>query len=406
MKFFRSPLFPIFMIVFVDVMGFGITLPVLPLYAQGEFGATATQIALIASVYFLAQFIASPILGRLSDRVGRRPVLILSQAGTVIALGLSAFAPSLLFLYAARIIDGLTGGNISVAQAYLSDITDERNRASGLGIINAAFGSGFVIAPAFGAFLAAQFGPRVPFFVGACISLGTVALTVFLLPESLTPAKRAHDAELKAQQPHTSRAAMLRLPSVRLLVAIAVCAQFAFFSFQALWVLWAEKVMLAGYDRQFTQTAVGGIFTFVGLMSIVAQVWLVKPLVRRFGERALVAGGNLARGFAWALMGLFPVLGASLVAVPFMAIGGSVSQPALIALLTYAAPPGQRGQAIGLLESFQNLGRIMGPLAAGYLFQELHPSAPLVMAALLSALAFVIALGLWRVPLASRRLHE
>ncbi|MEP7356907.1 MAG: MFS transporter, partial [Anaerolineales bacterium] len=174
--FFRSPQFPIFMIVFVDVLGLGITLPVLPLYAQDVFGASATQITLLASVYFTAQFLASPRLGRLSDRVGRRPVLILSQAGTFVALLLSGAAFSLPLLYVARIIDGLTGGNISVAQAYLADITDTRNRARGLGLVSAAFGAGLIFGPAFGALVAAHYGPRVPFFIAAMVSAVTVTL--------------------------------------------------------------------------------------------------------------------------------------------------------------------------------------------------------------------------------------
>src|SRR3990170_1095755 len=173
-QFVRSPRFPIFMIVFVDVLGLGITIPVLPLFAQNQLGAEAAQITALTSVYFVAQFFASPWLGRLSDRFGRRPVLILSQGGTLAALLLTGFAPAIWLMYLARVIDGLTGGNITVAQAYLSDITDEHNRARGLGIVNAAFGLGFVFGPAFGGVAASFFGPRVPFFVAACVSLTTI----------------------------------------------------------------------------------------------------------------------------------------------------------------------------------------------------------------------------------------
>jgi DHA1 family tetracycline resistance protein-like MFS transporter len=394
--FLRSPMFPIFMIVFVDVLGLGITLPVLPLYAQNTFGATARDISLLASVYFVAQFFASPWLGRLSDRFGRRPVLILSQSGTLAALLTSGLAPGMLFLYLARMVDGLTGGNISVAQAYLSDITDEKNRASGLGVVNASFGSGFIIGPAFGALVAAQFGPRVPFFVAAGVSLLTVLLSFFLLPESLTPERRQQDLARKAGRPRVSNLAILRLPGIALIALVAFGAQFAFFSFQPTYVLWAERLLFPNREPQFVQQAIGGILTFVGVCGVVTQFWLVRPMVRRFGEKAMVAGGNAIRCLAWAVMALAPSVALVVLVTPLLAIGGGVSLPALIALLTYAAPPDQRGQVIGLTESVQGLGRILGPVVAGELFQRFSPSAPMMLSAVVSALTVAVSAGLWQ----------
>jgi len=397
LRFLRSPMFPIFMIVFVDVLGLGITLPVLPLYAQNTFGATARQIALLSSAYFVAQFLASPWLGRLSDRVGRRPVLILSQTGTLAALLTSGLASGLFFLYVARIVDGLTGGNISVAQAYLSDITDEKNRASGLGVVNASFGTGFIIGPAFGALVAAHFGPRVPFFVAAGVSLLTILLSYFLLPESLTPERRKQDLARKAGRPSVSNLALLRLPGVTLIALIAFGTQFAFFSFQPTYVLWAERLLFPGRDAQFVQQAVGGILTFVGVCGVITQFWLVKPMVRRFGEKAMVAGGNAIRGLAWAVMAFVPSVMWVVLVTPLLAIGGGVAFPALIALLTYAAPPDQRGQVIGLTESVQGLGRILGPVVAGELFQRVSPGAPMMLSALVSVLTVAISAGLWQI---------
>ena len=385
------------MIVFVDVLGFGITIPVLPLYAQDIFGATATEVALIASVYFAAQFVAAPQLGRLSDRIGRRPVLILSQAGSFAALLLNGAAPSLAFIYLARVIDGLTGGNISVAQAYLSDITDERNRARGLGIINAAFSTGFTIGPAFGAFVASQFGPRVPFFIGAVVSLATISLSFFLLPESLTPERRQRDAAARAHRASWSRFQMLRSPAVLLIVLIALLVQFAFFGFQSLYVLWMDHVVLAGNSLSYIQQAVGLIFTLTGIIGILSQAWLVGPLVRRFKERTLVRSGVLLTAIAFLLMALFPSLPPVVATGSARAVANGFSQPALVALLTYAAPPGQRGLAIGVLESFQSLGRILGPILAGILFEQVNPTAPIAAAAVVTGLAFVLTLGLGRV---------
>jgi DHA1 family tetracycline resistance protein-like MFS transporter len=385
------------MIVFVDVLGLGITLPVLPLYAQDVFGATATQITLLASVYFAAQFLASPRLGRLSDRVGRRPVLILSQAGTFLALLLSGAAFTLPLLYVARIIDGLTGGNISVAQAYLADITDVRNRARGLGLVSAAFGAGFIFGPAFGALVAAHFGPRAPFFMAAAVSALTVTLTWRLLPESLTPERRAALAAASTAGTNASRRqALVRTPGVLAIFLIGFLAQLSFFSFQSTYVLWTEAVLYPNRDPQFVQTAVGGSLTFVGVVGIITQFWLVGPLVARFGERALVAAGTIMRGAAWGLMAALPVAGVMLPALLLMAVGGHVAVPALIALLTYLVPSDQRGYSIGMMESVQGVGRIAGPLAAGWLFEHVGPNAPLWLAALASAATLAAAAALWR----------
>ena len=385
------------MIVFVDVLGLGITLPVLPLYAQNVFGASATQITLLASVYFTAQFLASPRLGRLSDRVGRRPVLIISQSGTLLALLLSGAATTLPLLYVARIIDGLTGGNVSVAQAYLADITDQRNRARGLGLVSAAFGAGLIFGPAFGALVAARFGPRVPFFIAAVVSALTVTLSWRLLPESLTPERRAALARASAAGTNASRRqALLRTPGVLAIFGIGFLAQLSFFSFQSTYVLWTEAVLFPNRDPQFVQAAVGGFLTFVGVAGIITQFWLVGPLVARFGERSMVAGGTAMRGLAWALMAAAPVLGMMLPALLLIAVGGNVAVPALIALLTYLVPGDQRGFSIGMMESVQGLGRIAGPIAAGWLFERVSPNAPLWLAAAASLATLAATSALWR----------
>ncbi len=388
-------MFPIFMIVFVDVLGFGITIPVLPLFAQNEFKATAFQITTIASAYFLAQFIASPQLGRMSDKFGRRPVLLVSQAGTLAAFLISGSAIALPFLYLARIIDGLTGGNVSVAQAYLSDITDEKNRAQGIGIVSAAFSTGFLFGPAFGAFVAAQFGPRAAYFAAAGISVLTVSLTYFLLPESLTPERRA-TMKPRGGAKRKSPLEMLRVPGVTILMIVAFFGQLGFFAFQSVFVLWSEKVMFAGYEAKFVQQAVGYILTYVGVIGIVTQSFLVKPIVSRFGERAMVAGGLLARSLAFAIMAFSPVIALVVITAPLISFGNGLLMPGLIALLTYLVPPDERGYAIGLAESVQGLGRISGPLVAGFLFDRVNPSAPMGFAASIGLLGMVISFGLWR----------
>lgn len=395
--FLRSPLFPIFMIVFVDVLGLGITIPVLPLFAKNDLGAEAQQITALTSVFFGAQLLAGPVLGRLSDRFGRRPVLIASQSGTLTALLLTGLASSIGWLYVARLIDGFTGGNISVAQAYLSDITDEKNRARGLGLINAGFSLGFVFGPAFGSVLAAFFGPRVPFFAAACMSFTTILLSLFLLPESLTRERRQR--EQAAQSANRSNVwAMLRQPSLRLLLFISFGTYLGFFGFQTIYALWLEQGLLAGYSAQVVQQSIGGMLTAVGLFGIATQTWWVGPLVRRFGEKHLVVFGNLARGAWFLLLGLVPHLVTALLSLPFIAVGGGVALPSLIALLTYSAPPGERGRVIGLNQSAAALGSIVGPLVSGWVFTNLTPDTAMAMSGAVTITTIMLGLGLYRLP--------
>jgi DHA1 family tetracycline resistance protein-like MFS transporter len=399
LDFARSPRFPIFMIVFVDVLGLGITLPVLPLFAKNTLHAEAWQITALTSIFFGAQFFASPWLGRLSDRLGRRPVLIVSQAGTLAALLITGLAPAFGFLYLARLIDGLTGGNISVAQAYLSDVTDERSRARGLGLVNAAFGLGFVFGPAFGGVMASFFGPRVPFFAAAGVSLLTIVLSIFLLPESLPPKRRRLEQAAGARAPQKRGWALLKVPAVANLLLVAFLTQFGFFAFQTIYVLWAEVMIFPGRPADYVQRAIGAILTVVGLVGIATQFWFVGPLVQRFGEKKLVVGGNLARTLVFLAMALWPTLLVSVAVIPFLAVGGGVSLPALIALLTYAAPPDGRGQVIGLNQSASAIGSVLGPILSGFLFQNIHPNASMLAAGLLMGLAVLVGLNIFRLPL-------
>ncbi len=398
-KFLRSPQFPIFMIVFVDVLGLGIVIPVLPLFAQNQLGASAMQITILTSIFFTAQFFAAPWLGRLSDRVGRRPVLIVSQIGTLTALLMNALAPTMFFLYISRVIDGVTGGNVTVAQAYLADVTPEEQRTRGMGLVSAAFSLGFIFGPAFGGLLAAQFGPRVPFFAAAVFSVATILLSTFMLPESLTPEKRKHDRAAALLTPKRSQWALLRVPTIALILLVAFGTQFSFFSFQTIFVLWSEQVLFPGESQAYVTQAVAIIMTLIGIFGVITQVWLVGPLVKRFGEVNLTNAGNALRALGFALLAAFPLLLPALATIPLMAIGGGIALPSLVALLTFAAPPQSRGGVIGLNQSANALGSILGPLLAGFLFDAVHPNAPMVAAAALMGITVLIGLNLYRFPL-------
>lgn len=387
------------MIVFVDVLGLGIIIPVMPLFAQNQLGATASQITLLTSIFFTAQFFASPVLGRLSDRIGRRPVLILSQAGTLTALLMNALAPTMALLYVSRVIDGLTGGNITVAQAYLSDITDETGRTKGMGLISAAFSAGFIFGPAFGGLLAAQFGPRIPFFAAALMSLGTILLSTFLLPESLPPERRKREHAAARLTPRRSNLDLLRLPAIAVLLLVGFGTQFSFFSFQTVFVLWSEKMLFPTESQAFVTQAVAIILTIIGIFGVITQVWLVGPLVKRFGEINLTVGGNSLRVIAFGILATSPGLLVAAISIPLLAVGGGIALPSLIALLTFAAPPGERGGVIGLNQSANALGAVLGPLLAGFLFDAVNPNAPMIAASLLMLITVLVSLNLYRMPL-------
>src|SRR5512143_2429611 len=192
----KSPLLPIFLIVFIDLLGFGLILPLLPFYAK-SFGASDLTIGLLLASYSLMQFIGAPVLGRLSDRYGRRAVLLISQLGTFVGFMILGFANALWMLFLSRIIDGISGANISTAQAYIADVSDEKNRAKNFGLIGAAFGLGFIIGPAAGGFLS-QFGYQVPAFFAAGLSLITIVLTYFRLPEPARKASSRREFSFKA----------------------------------------------------------------------------------------------------------------------------------------------------------------------------------------------------------------
>lgn len=401
------------MIVFVDILGFAITIPVLPLYVQNEFGGTVVQITSLTTIFFAAQFLATPQLGRLSDRIGRRPVLIVSQFGSLLALLLSGLAPGLLFIYAARIIDGLTGGNIAVAQAYLSDVTDEEDRASSLGIINAAMNASLLIGPAFGGLVAARFGPRMPFFIAAFVAFVTIVLSYKLLPEPAKSRNNENIADEKPNQPakvytlskkgKRDLIMLLSLPNMLLMMGIALGDRIAFFIYQPTWVLWAEGVLLDGYDSAFVQQTVGLILTLIGAAGIVAQVWLVKPFTRKLGEKRMVIWGTVMRGSAWMVMAIFPLLIPVVLVAPLIGIGGGIALPALTALITYTTPLDQQGYAIGLLHASKSIGRIVGSILGGIIYQFFSPSATLGAAAAISTFLLIAILSL---PTRNRTAHQ
>ena len=392
-SFFRSPKFPIFLIVFVDVIGLGITIPVLPVYAEGFFKLSGLQIAGLTSLFFAAQFVGAPILGRLSDRIGRRPVLIASQLGTLTGAILTAVALSPIYLVAARLIDGLTGGNISVAQAYLTDITPPQDRAKSMGLIIAAFGLGFIIGPAFGAFMSAAYGPRVTYSCAALASMGTILLSSFLLKESLPPEKRT--GVVKA--PERSTRDIISHPQIARLLVIGLLGQIAVFAFNSVFILWVDKVVLPGWPIDRVQRATGVVFVFVGIVTVITQGGVIGPVVKKIGEAKGVIVGGFLRVLGNAMMAFFPRIYPAAAGSAIAGIGGGISQPCASALLTFHAPNVARGRIIGINQSAMSLGNIIGPLVGGFVY-DLNPAWPPMVSMFVLFLMWLVALGLTQPP--------
>ncbi len=370
-------LFSIILVVFIDLLGFSLILPLLPYYAS-SFNASPFVTGLLVASYAAAQLVGAPLLGRFSDRYGRRPILLISVFGTFLGFLLLGFASTLWMLFAARLIDGVTGGNISVAQAYISDVTDEKDRSKGLGLIGAAFGLGFIIGPVAGGFLS-QFGYGVPAFVAAGISLLNLLLIYFWLPESLTPEKRL-DRTQKAP-PVTLQALLnaLRRPFSGSLLIARFFFGLAFATFQTIFSLYA----LTRFNLTAAQT--GYILTYVGFLAVVTQGFLIGRLTQKFRDDLLlvVCAALMAVSLAgWALAG--SVAGLLVVLTP-ASLAGGILNTLLSSILTRAVNPREVGGILGLAASVESSTRILAPIVGGALLQQLGTWAPGAFGALLMA---------------------
>lgn len=376
----------LFAIVFANFLGATIVLPTLPLYAKRYFEATPETISILLASFFVAQFIAAPFLGRLSDRVGRLPVLVVSQIGTCISFLMLPTAPSLAVLFAARILDGITGGNIIVAQAYVTDITPRQQRAQGLGIIFAAFGLGYILGPALGGLLGAYFGDRAPFWAGAAISFITVVLTWLFLDESLPAAERARRRTSPVQL--APRLLLANTPLMLILVT-AFTAQFSIAVLQSTIALYAAIVLFAGQPEPAINLGVGLMLTGIGVGQFFTQLALLRPLVRRYGERRLVVIGAVLRAIGMTSIALFasPFLvgGFSLLLV---ALASGIMMPSLQALATTSVSEDISGGVLGVYNSSTSLGIIAGTAIGGSLF-SISPQTPFWVAGAVLAVSVI-----------------
>jgi multidrug resistance protein len=351
-----SPLFVIFLTVFIDMVGFGIVIPVLPLYAE-HFHATPLEIGWLTGIYSGMQILFTPLLGRLSDRVGRRPVLIVSLAGTALGFLLMGWATALPLLFVARIIDGATGGNISTAQAYIADVSTPENRSRSMGLIGAAFGLGFTFGPMIGGVMS-HISYGAPFYFAAALAATNVVLLYFILPESLSKEYRS--------SPHirTRLAEVFQHGHGRLFGTIVVTYLFQISGFAimtTLFALFTEKHF--GFDARQT----GYVFGFIGIISVILQGGLIGRLVKMFGETALARTGLVLLAASLAFLPLVASVPALLLACALIAIANGLVNPTLNGLASQMIDRSWQGRAMGLMQSAGSVGRLVGPLLGGWL---------------------------------------
>jgi DHA1 family tetracycline resistance protein-like MFS transporter len=380
----------LFMIVLADLMGFGLMIPQLPFYAT-HFGAGAFTVALMFSVFSLCQLLAGPVLGGISDRKGRRPVLIFSQVGSVLgyallgAVTLVQWSPAhawigLSLIFLSRVIDGVSGGNISVAQAYVSDVTTRENRARGMGVLGAAFGIGFAAGPAVGGLLG-EIHPSYPALAAAVFSAVAAILTTLRLPET-----RVHQPSGSEMFLHPSGfTPVLKKPMPRALLLIGFASMLSFVMLEPTFALF-----LAATKKGWGPWEVGWFFTFAGVVIAVVQGGLIGKLTKRFGEWPLTIAGPTFVAIAmlvYVLHAYHPSVWLLLLAGLGNAGGRSLAGPTMSSLLSKYTDEREQGVTFGLYHGLMSLARVIGPPIAGWAFTR-HVSGPYVIA---SALALVVA---------------
>ena len=365
-KFFTKPLLIIYLTVFIDLVGFGIVIPALPFYVESDaFRATPFEIGILFASYSLMQFIFSPILGGWSDKIGRRPVLFFSIIGSAIGYLLIGFAFALWMVFAGRIVAGITGGNISTAQAYIADVTTIKNRAKGMGFFGAMFGLGFIFGPAIGGILS-RYGISTPFFFAAALSFLNATLLYFILPESVKKDSQNRTSIRKNRIAEIIES--LSDPHFGTLTAVY------FFLVTSFSIMTYAFVLYTIERFGYTAEQNGYIFAFIGVLAVIFQGGVFGKLANRFGESILtIAGCFLMTVSFFTIPYISPNSGGLtglLIVTALLAIGNSMASPALTSLASKVSDQNEQGKTLGVLQSGASLARAVGPAVGGILLNN------------------------------------
>lgn len=363
----NKALMTLFLTVFIDLVGFGIVIPILPYYAQ-EYGANGWEIGWLMTSYSLMQFFCAPLWGSLSDRIGRRPVLLISIAGSVAALTLVGMASTLTWLFVGRFLAGLFGANISTAYAYVADVTTNEDRTKGMGMIGAAFGIGFIFGPAIGGVLA-EYGYSTPIFFAAGLAFVNLIMAYFTLKEPPVSAEQRSQNRTKRFDPKTLRAAFSS--------KVTTTPILHFFLFTCALVQ-MEVIFAIFMKARYSVDAkeAGILLALMGTIMALVQGGLIRPLSKRFSPQSLVQSGTLICAVSLILFASTGNYSFAVAMLCLMAVGHGTTHPSLSSLTSMNADPSQKGLVMGVFHSASSLARVVAPLAAGWSYDHLSMEAP------------------------------
>jgi predicted MFS family arabinose efflux permease len=378
----RTALAILFVIVFIDLLGFGMVIPVMPLYAE-RLGASDASVGWLSTVYSLMQVVFSPIWGRLSDRIGRRPVLLASIAATAAAFAMYGAATSFAGLLAARAFAGAATANIAIARAFVADVTPPEGRARGMGIIGAAFGLGFVLGPALGGLLS-RHSLSLPPYVAAALAAANGIAAYFVLPE---PEERSVREEARRSR-FAAFFQEMRRPGIRRLTWIYGLTVLAFSAMEATYALLVTKRY--GFDPEHTNY----LFAYIGVLVVVVQGGMIGRLTRAFGEKKLLVAGLLLQTCALAALPFAASQAGVVLATAPLAVGSGLSQPSLASLMSRIARADDQGGTLGIGESAAAIGRVVGPVSGTWTFANVAAAFPYLVGASLMAVSALVAAAL------------
>ena len=380
----KASLSIIFLTVFIDLMGFGILIPLLPTFASKALNVSDFGIGIIIAIYSLVQFLTSPLLGRVSDRIGRRPIILVTLLLTAVSYVIFSFANTFLILLLSRMLAGLGGSNIGVAQAYIADITTKHDRSKGMGIIGAAFGLGFVFGPFIGGLLSG-YGYAVAGFASAGFSLLAFLFAFFFLPESLREKRREKKFNFKLFEFKFVKE-VIAYPNLGMLVLLFFVIVFSIAN------IYGTFALLGFKEYGFTDKQNGYLFGIIGLVGAIVQGGLIRYLAKYISDKMLVIAGLFLMSIG---LGMLPYggnfLGLALVAT-VLAFGTGILQPTILSLVSKYAPDENQGAVLGLNQSLASLARVLGPLWGGFAFDFLGYQFPFLTGAAFTfvALIFII----------------